>query len=104
MTSSGWTFQGGRWDSKNPIISVYYNDYAMFCYILYSIFFWKEVDVVVDRIPFLNYYRDVIDFSVPLAHDNWVTLQRQSDDSVSMAGLSSPFQLTVITRLFYSSS
>lgn len=61
---------------------------------------WKEVDILADHIPILNSYRDMMDFSIPLKTDKWVTLQKQSAGSISMAGLTSPFKPTVIIFLF----
>lgn len=62
----------------------------------------QKVDMVVGRIPISNYYRSVMDFSIPLTHENWVTLQKESTSSTSMAGLFTPFDpevKTFFTRL-----
>ena len=63
--------------------------------------FWmgyvKEVDMIAARVPFLTTYREVLDFSIPLAQDNWVTLQKESSGIYSLFGLLTPFSVNVTT-------
>nr|CAH0111746.1 unnamed protein product [Daphnia galeata] len=55
----------------------------------------QEVDVIADRVPFLPHFRDVVDLSIPLGQDEWVTLQKQPSRLNSLTALLSPFEIEV---------
>ncbi|XP_045025453.1 glutamate receptor ionotropic, delta-2-like [Daphnia magna] len=55
----------------------------------------NEIDVIAARVPSLPHLRDVIDISIPLGQDEWVTLQKQPSRVNSLTALLSPFEIEV---------
>ncbi|KAI9564274.1 hypothetical protein GHT06_008012 [Daphnia sinensis] len=55
----------------------------------------NEIDVIAARVPSLPQLRDVIDISIPLGQDEWVTLQKQPSRVNSLTALLSPFEIEV---------